>query len=106
MRPPAQPMGVSLQANLPTSPPTTDLQLLQRFELRVRGEPASLPDTGQRLVAFLAVRNCPQRRTTVAGTLWGDTTDDHAAANLRTALWRTRRVDPDLVRSSGGYLSI
>ena len=65
-----------------------------------------MPDTGQRLVAFLAVRSRPQRRSTVAGTLWAETTDDQAAANLRTALWRTRRVDRNLVCSEGGYLRI
>jgi DNA-binding SARP family transcriptional activator len=35
-----------------------------------------------------------------------DTPEERAAANLRTAIWRARRVDPDLVVSEGAYLAI
>jgi len=65
-----------------------------------------LPESVQRLLALLALRDRPQHRVSVAGTLWMDTTDERAAANLRTALWRARRVEPDLVISNGAYLEI
>lgn len=82
------------------------LQLLHHFELRCADVPAELPESAQRLLAFLAVRARPQHRATVAGVLWTDTTEERAAASLRTALWRARRVDSELVVSKGAYLSI
>jgi DNA-binding SARP family transcriptional activator len=84
----------------------TKLQLLQRFELRHQDRAMSLPESVQRLLALLALRNRPQHRVTVAGTLWMDTTEARAAANLRTALWRARRVDKNVVVSDGAYLAI
>jgi DNA-binding SARP family transcriptional activator len=84
----------------------TRLQLLQRFELRRADQPMSVPESVQRLLALLALRNRPEHRTKVAGTLWMDTTEERAAANLRTAVWRARRVDKDLVVSRGPYLEI
>src|SRR4051794_9906899 len=84
----------------------TRLQLLQRFELRHQDRAMSLPESVQRLLALLALRNRPQHRVTVAGTLWMDTTEERAAANLRTALWRARRVDKNVVVSDGAYLAI
>lgn len=84
----------------------TSLQLIQGFELRCDDEPVLLPEAAQRLVAYLAVKRRPQRRLTVAGMLWMDTTDEQAAANLRTVLWRARRVDPELVLSDNGNLRL
>jgi DNA-binding SARP family transcriptional activator len=84
----------------------TYLQLLQHFELRRANMPVALPETAQRLLALLAVRQGPQHRVQVAGTLWMDTSDEKASANLRTAIWRARRVDRDLVVSTGPYLAI
>ena len=42
----------------------------------------------------------------MAGTLWLDSPEDRAAANLRTALWKARRVDRGLVVSQGSYLKL
>jgi DNA-binding SARP family transcriptional activator len=84
----------------------TELQLLQHFEVRGVESRVALPAIAQRLVAFLALRNRPQHRATVAGTLWLDSPEARAAANLRTALWRTRQVAPSLIRAEGPFLDI
>jgi DNA-binding SARP family transcriptional activator len=83
-----------------------ELQLMRRFELRCDGAPVALPESAQRLLAFLAMHRRPQHRATVASTLWMDTTEDKAGANLRTALWRARRVDAPVVSCEGAYLTI
>ncbi len=46
------------------------LTLIDSFELRYDGEPARLPLSAQRLVAYLALRERPLLRIHVAGTLW------------------------------------
>ena len=84
----------------------TRLNLLGRLELSCDGAMVCLPDASQRLLAFLALRHRHQHRSTVAGTLWMDTTEERAAANLRTALWRLRKVAGALVLSDGSYLRI
>jgi len=84
----------------------TALRLLRCFELRRADTPAVVPGNVQRLLAFLALRQGPQHRITVAGTLWMESTDEKAAANLRTAIWRARRIDPELVCSAGAYLQL
>lgn len=56
-----------------------------------------VPDGSKRLVALLALdRRCLDRRY-VAGTLWPDADDNHAAGCLRTALWRLRQADLDVL---------
>ena len=42
----------------------------------------------QRLLAFLAVRDQTMTRHRVAGTLWSESTEEHAAASLRAAVAR------------------
>jgi SARP family transcriptional regulator, regulator of embCAB operon len=42
----------------------------------------------QRLIAFLAVRDRSVTRNQVAGTLWPEATEEHAGANLRSAVCR------------------
>lgn len=67
------------------------LTLLGRFELTYGGCPVRVPSGGQRLLAFLAVRNGLQRREHVAWTLWAGASETRALASLRTALWRLPR---------------
>lgn len=82
------------------------LRLLSGFELRTESETTFLPTYAQRLVAFLAVRERPQLRMTVASSLWLDTTESRAAGNLRTALWKIRQQCGHLVCANGNYLSL
>lgn len=65
------------------------LRLIGDFELRCDGQVVDVPPTAQRVIALLALHRSRQvRRTVVSGTLWPDTTDQHASARLRTAIWR------------------
>jgi DNA-binding SARP family transcriptional activator len=82
------------------------LLLLDGFELRCDGRPVALPMTAQRLLAFLALRDRPALRAQVAGCLWVDTTDEHATASLRSALWRLRRPGHGLVEATLTHLRL
>jgi DNA-binding SARP family transcriptional activator len=82
------------------------LSVLNGFELRVGEAVLVVPANVERVLAFLAVRERPQLRSTVAATLWMDTTDDRAAASLRTALWKTRHAHEDCVVVMGTYLAL
>jgi DNA-binding SARP family transcriptional activator len=82
------------------------LGVLQGFRLERDGESFELPLGIQRLVAFLAVHNRPLLRLFVAGNLWIDSTEEHANANLRTALWRLHRLGFQLVDATRNHLSL
>jgi DNA-binding SARP family transcriptional activator len=105
---PAPRLGLDAQRRTAMSDGTarSELQLLGHFELRTGRVSAPLPTNAQRLLAVLAVRGDAQHRTTLAGTLWVETSDERAAANLRTAIWRARCVDQDLVESVGAYVRL
>jgi DNA-binding SARP family transcriptional activator len=77
----------------PYAPAAVRLNLLGAFELVVDGEPVRIPESSERLVVFLALRDRPQPRLLVAGNLWPEKTDQRALANLRTSLWRCRLPD-------------
>ena len=59
----------------------------------------------QHLIAFVALTG-PAHRCLVAGTLWRDVPETQALASLRTGIWRTNRLVPDLVRVEGDQLSL
>ena len=82
----------------------TMLRLLGSFELVQDGMPISLPMNAQRLVAFLALHERPLLRSYVAGTLWLNTSEERAHANLRSTLWRLRRRNGGFVEVSGQQL--
>jgi DNA-binding SARP family transcriptional activator len=98
--------GSSRPVDPPRSGPGTtfSVQLLRSFEVRRDEVAVSLPTSTQRLVAFLALRDCPLHRLNVAGTLWIDTSEKHANACLRTALWRLRHTDPTMVVATSTHL--
>lgn len=76
---------------------TVRLSLLKGFQLVCDREPVPLPFSAQRLLAFLGLQERPLQRASVAGALWTDSSENHAAANLRSALWRLRRPGVELV---------
>jgi DNA-binding SARP family transcriptional activator len=82
------------------------LELLDAFELRFDGEPVPLPPSAQRLLALLALHDRPLRRPHVAGTLWLDTPEERASANLRSSLWRLNRPGPKLVEATSLQLRL
>lgn len=85
---------------------TTQLNLLRGFELSCDGNAISLPLSAQRVLAFLALQNRPVLRLYVAGTLWLDVSEQRSYANLRSALWRVRRLDHTLVVATQHHLAL
>jgi len=84
----------------------TTVNLLRSFELRRGQERVSLPPGAQRLIAFLALEREQLTRVYVAGTLWIDYSQDAANANLRTALWRLRRLPYPLVETTATHVAL
>jgi DNA-binding SARP family transcriptional activator len=82
------------------------LNLLRHFALLVEERSIDLPMSAQRVVAYLAVCDHPVPRARVAASLWLDRSDERAAANLRSALWRLHRPGLDMVEVRGGLLSL
>jgi DNA-binding SARP family transcriptional activator len=62
--------------------------------------------SSRRVVAFLALRGHPVLRVHVAASLWLDSPEERAFANLRSALWRIHRSGIELVESSGDTLRL
>jgi DNA-binding SARP family transcriptional activator len=65
-----------------------DLWLLGAFRLTTAAGEVALGDCGARLLTLLALRERRVTRCAVAGTLWPETSDEHAQSNLRSALCR------------------
>jgi DNA-binding SARP family transcriptional activator len=86
--------------------PAIRLQLLDAFALEVHGRTIDLPHGAQRLLAFLALRPHALGRSFMAGSLWLDATDDRAAANLRSALWRLRHQGCPIIVAAHGTLRL
>lgn len=71
------------------SPP--QISLLGGFGLFNGRVDVALAEGSQKLLAFLALRRKPVKRTFAAGTLWPETDDAHAHSSLRSAI---SRIDP------------
>ena len=84
-------------ASQPSTEGGVQLGLLGSFTLRIDAEPIELPMNAQRLVCFLALRDGVMLRQFIAGSLWGETTERHAAGSLRSALWRLGRTTRPVV---------
>ncbi|HVM58382.1 MAG TPA: BTAD domain-containing putative transcriptional regulator [Gaiellaceae bacterium] len=82
------------------------LALLGTFELECEGARVRLPMSAQRLVAFVALQEHPVLRTYAAGSLWPDTSDARAHANLRSALWRLHRCGHRVIDATGDRLRL
>ena len=68
------------------------LHLLAEFRLQVDGKSVTLPHGVERIVAFLGICRAPVNRSRLAATLWPDVADQRANGDLRSALWRLRRI--------------
>ena len=74
--------------------------LLGTFGVTCDGAPVSLPMGVQRVVAFVALHSRPVLRPYVAGSLWPNTADERAGANLRSVLWRLHRTRPEIIEAA------
>lgn len=82
------------------------LGLLGGFRLSIESETMPLPLNSQRLVSFLALQDRPLLRRFVGGSLWGDSTDDHAGGSLRSALSRLRHPRYSLVAVTTDHIEL
>jgi DNA-binding SARP family transcriptional activator len=83
----------------PGPPPATSqwrLQLLGAWSLSCAGTPILMRPREQRLLAALALHGGRPRQY-IAGLLWPESTDNHAAGNLRAAVWKIDRAAPGLL---------
>ena len=70
----------------------SSLRLLTEFQLLIDGRTITLPHSVERVVAFLGISQVPVSRVRLAATLWPDVADYRANGDLRSALWRMRRI--------------
>jgi DNA-binding SARP family transcriptional activator len=82
------------------------LNLLHGFQLRHADGLLKLPLGEQRVLAFLALHGRWVQRLFVAGSLWLESSEERANASLRTALWRLRRPDFQLVEATPTHLAL
>ena len=78
----------------------SQLRLLTSFELQCGGVTVPLTLPAQRVLGFLALQDRPVPRDYVAGTLWIDSSEEHATGSLRSALWRLRQCGAHLVETT------
>ncbi len=71
------------------------LSVLDTFVFRAEDRVVSLPAMSRKLLSLLALRGQPMTRLLVAGTLWPDASEQEAACNLRSALWRLKQAAGD-----------
>ncbi|HEX5995365.1 MAG TPA: BTAD domain-containing putative transcriptional regulator [Jiangellales bacterium] len=76
----------------PRSTSGSSLRLLSEFQLLVDGRQITLPHSVERVLAFLGISQVPVSRTRLAGSLWPTVADQRANGDLRSALWRLRRI--------------
>jgi DNA-binding SARP family transcriptional activator len=79
-------------------PANLEVRVLGTFRFWARGTalPAVLGGS-QRLLALLGLRDRALMRANVAGTLWPESTEEHAYSSLRSALARLSRITRDAV---------
>jgi DNA-binding SARP family transcriptional activator len=82
------------------------LGLLGGFRLSIEAQDVPLPMDAQRLVCFLALHDRSLLRTFVAGALWGESTEHRAEGSLRSALWRLRHPEHELVTLTSGHIAL
>jgi DNA-binding SARP family transcriptional activator len=82
------------------------LALLGGFRLTCGGKQIALAMSCQRLLALLALHDRALHRSFVAATLWLEASEDRAAGNLRSALWRLRRTGHELLEATGSQLRL
>jgi DNA-binding SARP family transcriptional activator len=82
------------------------VELLRHFRVTSAGTPVVFGHAGERLVAYVALENRSFTRDQTAGTLWPESSQSHAAANLRRTLSLVRARVPGLVRCDAHRLSL
>jgi DNA-binding SARP family transcriptional activator len=89
-----------------TTPDCLKLGLLGGFQLCCGDAPVPLTLGAQRLLGFLAIQRTPLLRTFVAEALWPESHRRRAGANLRSAIWRIRQADHNVLDATPTRLSL
>lgn len=103
------PVGLAALADATRSggrPRRPRLSLLGGFELRIDDDIVDLQPAAQRLIAFVALSSHGVERTFTAFQLWPEKTEVRALANLRSALWRIRKLPAELIETPGTRLRL
>ncbi len=82
------------------TPLQTRINLLDGFQLWHGSTTLATPLTVQKVLAFLALQRRTVSRGYAAGVLWPATTEEHAAASLRSALWKARQSGLQLTETT------
>src|SRR5262245_55841445 len=77
-----------------------ELSLFGGFALSIDGAKVSPPIHARRVIAYLALnkmvaKDCDRR--VLAERLWADSSPNRSRASLRTAIWRIRCLDAELL---------
>ena len=75
----------------------TYVNLFAGPSVTVAGRRFDVPEGSKRLLAFVSLSRGPVERRRVAGTLWPLVDDVRAAGNLRSALWRLKGSEIDVI---------
>jgi DNA-binding SARP family transcriptional activator len=86
--------------------PSALVHLLGGPYVTYAGRRRIVPEGSKRLLAFVALRSGRVERRYAAGALWPYGDDLRAAGNLRSALWRLRRADIDVIAADKWSLAL
>jgi len=88
------------------SPPLA-LEILDRFRLRAGATDVAVPPRSAMVLAYLAIRDRPVRRSVVADALWPTAPERRALASLRSAIYRLHAPTPGaIVLATGETLEL
>jgi DNA-binding SARP family transcriptional activator/DNA-binding HxlR family transcriptional regulator len=93
-------------AEVPESPSTIEMAMLDTFDLRLDGVSVELSPGSQRLLVFLALRDRAIARIALAGTMWPDVSEGRAGDSLRSAIARLEPPARAAIRSSSTGLRL
>lgn len=107
-------MSIDIRESIMSRQLDPDERQTQRALLCLFGGPSVLhhglrvvvPEGSQRLLVLVALRGGRVDRRSVAGSLWPNGTDDRAAGNLRSAMWRLRTAGLDLLSNERGVVTL
>jgi DNA-binding SARP family transcriptional activator len=98
--------GPSVDAPSMTRVDAARLNLIGAFELFVSGRLVSIPLGVQRVIAFVALQGRTVARSFVVGNLWPEASEERARANLRSALWRLRRLENEVLVADAAAIQL
>lgn len=85
--------------------PSLQLEILDRFRLRAGTSEIEVPPRSAMLLAYLAIRVRPVRRSVIADALWPSLSERRALASLRSAIYRVHAPAP-IILSTGESLEL